>query len=717
MSRQLETPLFCGVENLISNKLFSEASDALEKPNGQSLTASELAYFCLLKSEVFIYLGKYDIGDLLVSALEHYRCSTDNEKFARAKFLEGWYLESKGELFEARESLMESYLNFKRSGDTTGAARALNRLAYISQLSGDIDSAVNYLGQCSAIYESLNDPKNKISISNNLAAVYFRAGLIRQSIKQYRACQESISAFSVDVKCHYLLNYSLAMASVGKVESAIEMANEANSLTGVYRREIALCFEYLGAIYILDGAFTSALSKLRKGMELASEIAPDSDLISQTKRLLADAYLGLKKYDLAQKFAEEALVVAEKINERAEIAACYRVFARVAMHNIENDIARDWFKKAIDLFAMIKSRYELAVTRYLYATSGLVGNNERIALLYMAKEYFESEEIKPFIDKIDSELATSGKSETVTRPKENGAPVFIAVSPKTRKILEKAEHFAPTDYTVLITGPTGVGKDQLAKYIHWASGRKGQYLSFNCAAFPDTMIESELFGYSKGAYTGADINKPGLIGLAENGTLCLNEIAETPIQFQVKLLDFLESKMIRPIGSTQFKKVNVRIVAATNQDLQACMTEGRFRSDLYYRLNQIEISLPPLSERLEDIPELVRYFLKERGFEFSHNGQGDTIENLCSVLSSRDWPGNIRELENFIKFQSALTGNDLSRLAELIKAPSLSEREILENTLIDTNWNQRESARRPNMTEGGVRYLIKKHGLSKRHTA
>ena len=333
------------------------------------------------------------------------------------------------------------------------------------------------------------------------------------------------------------------------------------------------------------------------------------------------------------------------------------------------------------------------------------------ALLYLAKEYFESEEIKPYIEKTVSALASIGKPRPAPPKADADTPIFIAQAKAAKKILELAEQIAPTDMTVLLTGPTGAGKDQLAKYIHWYSGRKGKLVPVNCAAIPETMVESELFGYSKGAYTGADDNKPGLIELAEKGTLCLNEIAETPLNFQVKILDFLESKTIRPVGSTQFKEVDVRIIAATNQDLQACMMKGKFRSDLYYRLKQIEISIPPLSERGEDIPELARHFLKEKGFGFSDDGNANKFEELCVLLSARDWPGNIRELENYLKVQSSISGNNLTGLLEQVTDLSPSDSDFLLDILNETNWNQSEAARRLNLTEGGLRYRMSKLGI------
>jgi transcriptional regulator with AAA-type ATPase domain/Tfp pilus assembly protein PilF len=615
---------------------------------------------------------------------------------------------SKGLYLEAKEIFLEALAAYKRIDDSEGCARTLNHLAYIDHICGNVDSSIDYLKQCLVIYEKLDDHRAYLTLIINLAITYRISGLLDLACKEYEFVKISYDGLQDDNKYQFLIGYSFTRALLGHYQEAFSLINGTRLLSQEYKREKAQYHEYLGWIHILSGDFKEAEKALKSGLELSFKIAPESALISQTKRLLADAYFGLKKYDLAQKFAEEALIVAEKINERAEIAACYRVFAQVALHNGENDKAREWFKKAIDLFAMIKSRYELAVTRYLYATSGLCDNNERIAILYMAREYFLSEEIKPYIDKVDKALSSSIAPKLILKPSGNGAPVFIAVSPKTRNILDKADHFAPTDYTVLITGPTGVGKDQLAKYIHWASGRKGDYLSFNCAAFPETMIEAELFGYSKGAYTDADGDKPGLVELANNGTLCLNEIAETPINFQVKLLDFLETKVIRPIGSTQFKNVDVRIIAATNRDLKELMLNWAFREDLYYRLMQLPIAIPPLSERKEDIPALAEHLLGLLDVDISSDGNGERFDRLCHSLITLDWPGNVRELQNKILNLYELSHHNLGKMIELMERETISERERLLRILEKTGWNRSETARILNISEGTVRNKIRR---------
>ncbi len=336
-------------------------------------------------------------------------------------------------------------------------------------------------------------------------------------------------------------------------------------------------------------------------------------------------------------------------------------------------------------------------------------DGERSALLYLAKEYFEAEEIKPYIEKVTAALAPVARPKPVPRHGET-APVFIAESPKTRKILDLADNIAACDMTVLLTGPTGSGKDQLARYIHWCSARTGELVTVNCAAIPEAMVESELFGFKRGAFTGADTDKPGLFEKADLGTIYLNEIAETTPTFQAKLLEIIETKTVRRLGCTESKKVNFRVIAATNQNLEEIMRSGRFRLDLYHRLNEIPISLPPLSERSDDIPALARHFLAEEGFDFDRNGNSDDFAQFCTHLSHRSWPGNIRELRSEMRRLYQYYHNDLAGMLEILENTTLSKKDLILHTLQETGGNQREAARKLGVAEGTIRYYIKKFG-------
>src|SRR5437868_13798261 len=235
-----------------------------------------------------------------------------------------------------------------------------------------------------------------------------------------------------------------------------------------------------------------------------------------------------------------------------------------------------------------------------------------------------------------------------------GLDNIIGQSPKMREIFDMIQTVAPQTSRVLITGESGTGKELVARAIHENSQRaQAPFITINCGAFPETLLESELFGYLKGAFTGANENRQGLFQAAHGGTLFMDEIGNMPLPMQVKLYRVLQEGKVRPIGSTEESDVDVRIIAATNKDFDKEIAEGRFREDLYYRLSVIPIQLPPLRERREDIPLLARHFLESFRKTMEKPIEGISPEAMRR-LESYDWPGNVRELENTMERAVAL---------------------------------------------------------------
>ncbi len=229
------------------------------------------------------------------------------------------------------------------------------------------------------------------------------------------------------------------------------------------------------------------------------------------------------------------------------------------------------------------------------------------------------------------------------------APRIVGRSQSMIEIFKTIGLVANTDTTILLTGESGTGKEVVARAIHRASMRKNQpFVSINCGAFPDTLLESELFGYQKGAFTGAYTNKKGLFEVANKGTLFLDEIGEMSTTMQVKLLSAIQNKKIRRLGGTEEIPIDIRIIAATNKNIEKLIKEGKFREDLYYRLAVIPINVPPLRERKEDIPELANYFLKLFSYKVGKNIKGFS-DKAMEILKSYSWPGNVRQLENLVE--------------------------------------------------------------------
>jgi formate hydrogenlyase transcriptional activator len=276
---------------------------------------------------------------------------------------------------------------------------------------------------------------------------------------------------------------------------------------------------------------------------------------------------------------------------------------------------------------------------------------------------------------------------------------IIGGSPALESVLEQVEYVAPTDSTVLIQGETGTGKDLIAHAIHNSSSRRGHpFVKFNCAAIPLDLLENELFGHEKGAFTGAIAQKLGRFELADDGTLFLDEVGDIPLVLQPKLLRVLQDQEFERLGSCYTRKTNVRLVAATNHDLSAMVKQGRFRIDLYYRLNVFPVLVPPLRARREDIPALVRHYVGE--YARRMNRRIDTIpSHALETFADYSWPGNVRELQNFIERSVILSPGSVLQppLAELeqatVQAPSSQlstlkevEREHILRAIRESNW-------------------------------
>ena len=283
---------------------------------------------------------------------------------------------------------------------------------------------------------------------------------------------------------------------------------------------------------------------------------------------------------------------------------------------------------------------------------------------------------------------------------------IVGTSPPMQQVFRKVEKIAPTDISVLITGETGTGKELIAREIHNRSPRTGKpFVTINCGAIPENLLESELFGHVKGAFTGAVANKQGKFQAADGGTLFLDEIGEMPIELQVKLLRAIQEKVVYRVGDTRPETVDIRILAATNRDLEKEIAGARFREDLYYRLNVVNLELPPLRARGDDVLVIARYLLSRYAREYDAKVKG-LSPNAAVAIRKHNWPGNIRELENRIKKaivlcestvigpdDLGLTGDVLPQILTLAEAKERFQRDYINEVLALNNGNRTKTAR------------------------
>ena len=325
---------------------------------------------------------------------------------------------------------------------------------------------------------------------------------------------------------------------------------------------------------------------------------------------------------------------------------------------------------------------------------------------YLTK-HFDSQVL---LDKIDQALqlsAPSGGENSAEPLSAGGQPEewlagMVFRSSRMAELMEEARMVAASDASVLIRGESGTGKEVLARAIHLASPRsKGPFVAINCGAIPEQLLESELFGHVKGAFTGAGNTRAGLFQTANGGTLFLDEIGDMPLALQVKLLRVLQERAVRPVGATQTQPVDVRLLSATHRDLEAAMAQGQFREDLYYRLDVVSLTLPKLEERREDIPPLAAHFVQQVAAKYGkaiHGFAPDALEALATAA----WPGNVRQLYNVVEQSCALTTTPLIPLTLVKRALRVPAMEALSYTEAKQRFERNYLVLLLKLTEGNV---------------
>lgn len=301
---------------------------------------------------------------------------------------------------------------------------------------------------------------------------------------------------------------------------------------------------------------------------------------------------------------------------------------------------------------------------------------------YIAKPF----DLDVMIDAVERAVAIRGDEEAEAEEEDLPETEMIGVSPAMVEIYKTVSHVAPTDATVIIEGETGTGKELAARMIHRYSGRASQpFVPVDCASIAPSLLESELFGAMRGAFTGADRDRQGVFEAANRGTVFLDEIGDIELNFQLKLLRFLQEREIRPVGSSRSKEVDVRVVAATNRDLQRMVDEGKFREDLWFRLNVVRIVMPPLHERRVDIPLLVRFYANKYNSRYDRDVK--LMDSGVKALQNHTWPGNVRQLQHVVERLVILADRiDAASVREALTAMESREKPV--DTLAEAEEDQ-----------------------------
>jgi DNA-binding NtrC family response regulator/tetratricopeptide (TPR) repeat protein len=587
-----------------------------------------------------------------------------------------------------------------RVGDLALAAKALNDLGRIEYREGRLDEARDLYEQALGLYRRLGDDVRAAYVRNNLglihknlcewdtaaaclrsaleafrragrfpstAHVLLNLGIVHQKSGEWERAEECYAqaeqVFHQLTDAHGLAAVRIARGNVARLQRRFEDAEalfvdalERARRHGVAREEV-LALEFLGELEADRERPRDAIARYDQALALAEGLAPEGDLVVELERRRAETLTQLGRFEPAQRACERALRLAERTGDRLELALAHRAAAGLARaQGRDTDAVRGW-QDAARMLGEVRERYELARTLFELGRV-MPDRRDRRHQLYRASALFAELSAAEWLERTDRELQTLLAAESqeprtrVSLPgRRHRAPTLVAYSHAMQRVEALARRAASTDLSVLVTGDTGTGKELIARTIHALSPRAdGPFLAVNCGALRAELALSQLFGHRKGAFTGAHTDAGGLVEAAERGTLCLDEVGELPPDVQVTLLRFLESGEYIRLGETRVRRADVRIIAATNRELRGAEGEKHFRRDLLFRLNEIEIRVPPLRERLDDIIPMARHFL---AFYGGISGPQLTAD-AEAVLLAHPWPGNVRELENLMKRVGAL---------------------------------------------------------------
>jgi transcriptional regulator with PAS, ATPase and Fis domain len=694
----------------LDEKLFASAS-----PGDQARLHS-------LSATARLNLGRHQEALVIAErGLDLIKLSAENDLIAQLQAAIALCHTENGELSRAERMYRDLIATYRRIEDIGGVIRTLNRLARVYFIRGAFERVVEILLEAKDYAEQTENVKRQAMILGNLGTVFNLTGRFTQANDYLQESIElNLSLGNHLNLCRAHLSTAYAQMHLRSFDSAARNLDEAMTIIaehGFIGEQPQACL-YRSELALLQGDAVQARQQAEQALRLADPNAAGPTR-GQAQRLLAEAYLMLGEFSSAERWATTALATAESTEERVEIGAAQRVLAISAARSQRADQAQQALRQAVATLSDCGANFELAQT-WLAWSRHAIGSDQRALGRQEADRLF-------MLLGISDLYLTRQPSK---RPATGDVPV-IGSSTRFQNVLRQTEACVEADIPMLLQGETGSGKDQLAKYIHSRSPRTAApFIVVNCAAIPLELAESELFGYEKGAFTNANSVKTGLIEAADGGTLFLNEIGDLPFEMQAKLLAVLDEKRFFKLGSTTERRVDFRLIAATNVDLQEAVANGTFRPDLYYRLAVINLHLPRLAERGGDVFELFEHFLADLQVDLRQVAPVLSNE-LKAAMLSWEWPGNIRELRNYVELFALTESRDATAICQRLlnrlrnggngahsKAGTLTdevqqfERSRIHSALEITGGVIRRAAVRLGLPEATLRSKMKKYEIS-----
>ncbi len=646
------------------------------------------------------------------------------------------------------------------------SSRVLTMLGFLARSKGRHIQAEDYFMRAVLICRSCADYYGEAAAALNMGIVQYRSGRFpdaKKSVLRAKSLFEKITWHLGTCRC------LLALGNIRKYErdfsSALKRYKRALKLAegNKFKREIALALEFIGEINFERGDYREAHRNYARAMKIADEIAPDGDIVIELKRRLGELYAALDERETALSNLQEGCVLAVRLEERFEEGLIERAMGKLHFSSGARAEGKAHFRRAVELLKGAGGAFELASTRLLYAETllgGILpserrhvdpveedadGDEEAWSSLIEAGKSFREMRVSFWSERVDILLAQVAARRRIfshmgTRVVKNRkiveieySPDFmihtglVAVSLPMQELWQQVNFAARYARPVLITGETGTGKELIARIIHTIGDRGNRpFVAVNCAAVPDHLFESEFFGHLKGCFTGALTDRRGLFEEARGGTLFLDEVGELTTIQQVKLLRALQEGKVRRVGENKEFHIDVRIISATNRNLEERLEGLCLRKDFFYRINAEHINVPPLRERSEDIVPLVSHF-------FRNGGERNRIKiesTALKFLLQYSWPGNVRELITVIDrvkcmvnggvitldmFPQRITNRIGSKRSETLlgdgyRGPGL-EKTTLKKTLVLCRGNKSAAAKRLGISRGTLYRELRNNGL------
>ncbi len=595
----------------------------------------------------------------------------------------GWAQNLFGSPRKALMSFAKSRRCFTKAGSDYEEIRALLDQAVLLKNFGRGNRAARIFGACLRRLRKSSYPVLHASALRSIANLNIRNGRPERAV---RHLTQSLSIIELIVgpipECSARISMAKCLRLLGReAEAATEISKaRALALSTGHQRMLALVCEEEGELALRADNLSGAEHAYQEGLRIAEAIAPECDVVAELARRLADVRLVQGRLEEAASLVTRALSVSRDCDDKREEGTCYRTLARLAKTEEQQSRARSQYDRGVAAFRLIGDRIELATTLEERALLHPASEKDlgEAASLYRRAGMIEDEKRVQHL-KANSRTTTTG---TKTSSPDFAADPFFRIitrSPKMLDVIEVARRLAPAGIPILIRGETGVGKELFAQSIGESRGNGSSFIPVNCAALPGSLLESELFGHKRGAYTGAGSDKKGLLEIAQGGTVFLDEIDKASVDLQAKLLRFLDLGEIRRVGETRTRLISVRVLSATNRDLEKLAGEGDFLPDLLYRLRGAELLIPPLRDREGDIELLARHFLDSISLARRHEIRFS--ENCLLKMEDLAWRGNVRELKMEVERLSHIAKDALIRSGNL--NPASPTRETLSSLRSD----------------------------------